>query len=156
MSVKPWELAQWGYFHFQIGVAKYNAIYGTLAAVPVFLVWIYTSWIIVLFGLEIVFAHQHRGHDFSGSGAFSLTATAREELAVALLVIVTVPVAAPVTVGANCTVMAQLFVGVTVVQVFDAIENAAPFADGERHGASTHFRIRRPARVRTRGHRGRG
>lgn len=81
-----WELAQWGYFHFQIGVANYNAIYGTLAAVPVFLVWIYTSWLIVLFGLEIVFAHQHRGHDFSGSGAFSLTATAREELAVALLV----------------------------------------------------------------------
>ena len=47
-------------------------------------------------------------------------------LVVALLVIVTVPVAAPVTVGANCTVMAQLFVGVTVVQAFDAIENAAP------------------------------
>jgi membrane protein len=81
-----WELAQWGYFHFQVGVAKYNAIYGTLAAVPVFLVWIYTSWLIVLFGLEIVFAHQHRGHCFSGNGAFSLTATSREELAVALLV----------------------------------------------------------------------
>lgn len=81
-----WELAQWGYFHFQFGVANYNAIYGTLAAVPVFLVWIYTSWIIVLFGLEIVFAHQHRGHGLSGSGTFRLTATAREELAVALLV----------------------------------------------------------------------
>jgi membrane protein len=80
-----WELAQWGYFHFQVGVAKYNAIYGTLAAVPVFLVWIYTSWLIVLFGLEIVFAHQHRGHGLSGSGAFNLTATSREELAVALL-----------------------------------------------------------------------
>lgn len=80
-----WELAQWGYFHFQVGVANYNAIYGTLAAVPVFLVWIYTSWIIVLFGLEIVFAHQHRGHGLFGSGAFRLTATGREELAVALL-----------------------------------------------------------------------
>ena len=81
-----WELAQWGYFHFQVGVANYNAIYGTLAAVPVFLVWIYTSWLIVLFGLEIVFAHQHRGHGISGRGGFRLTVTEREQLAVALLV----------------------------------------------------------------------
>ena len=81
-----WELAQWGYFHFQVGVANYNAIYGTLAAVPIFLVWIYTSWIIVLFGLEIVFAHQHRGHGLFGSGSLRLTAAAREELALALLV----------------------------------------------------------------------
>jgi membrane protein len=81
-----WELAQWGYFHFQVGVANYNAIYGTLAALPIFLVWIYTSWLIVLFGLEIVFAHQHRGHDLSGIGISRLTATTREELAVALLV----------------------------------------------------------------------
>ncbi len=86
MAGTAWELAQWGYFHFQVGVAKYNAIYGTLAAVPIFLVWIYTSWLIVLFGLEIVFAHQHRRHILPGNGTFSLTATAREELAVALLV----------------------------------------------------------------------
>ncbi len=81
-----WELAQWGYFHFQVGVANYNAIYGTLAAVPIFLVWIYTSWLIVLFGLEIVFAHQHRGHGLPVFSAHRLSALAREELAVALLV----------------------------------------------------------------------
>jgi len=81
-----WELAQWGYFHFQVGVANYNAIYGTLAAVPVFLVWIYTSWLIVFFGLEIVCAHQHRGHGISGGGTYRLTTTAREQLALALLV----------------------------------------------------------------------
>ena len=81
-----WELAQWGYFHFQVGVANYNAIYGTLAAVPIFLVWIYTSWLIVLFGLEIVFAHQHRGHGLIGTSSLRLTTTGREELAVAVLV----------------------------------------------------------------------
>ena len=81
-----WELAQWFYFNFQVGVAKYNAIYGTLAALPVFLVWIYTSWLIVLFGLEIVFAHQHRRQGFSGFSSLILTETAREELAVAILV----------------------------------------------------------------------
>jgi len=75
-----------GLFSFSVGVANYNAIYGTLAAVPVFLVWIFTSWLIVLFGLEIVFAHQHRGHGLPGSSTFCLTATNREELAVALMV----------------------------------------------------------------------
>jgi membrane protein len=55
-----WQFAQWGYIHFQVGVAKYNAIYGTLSALPVFMVWIYTSWLIVLFGVEVVYAHQNR------------------------------------------------------------------------------------------------
>ncbi len=62
-----WQIAQWGYVHFQVGVAKYNAIYGTLAALPVFMIWIYTSWVIVLFGVEVVVAHQSRKtflHDY--------------------------------------------------------------------------------------------
>lgn len=49
-----WQVAQWCYIHFQIGVSKSNAIYGTLALLPVFMAWIYTSWIIVLAGMEIV------------------------------------------------------------------------------------------------------
>lgn len=59
MAGTIWQLAQWGYIHFQVGVARYNAIYGTLALLPIFMVWIYTSWLIVLFGVEIVYAHQN-------------------------------------------------------------------------------------------------
>lgn len=55
-----WQFTQWAYFHFQVGVANYNAIYGALAALPIFLVWIYTSWLIVLFGLELVRSHQQQ------------------------------------------------------------------------------------------------
>lgn len=43
---------------FQIGIANYNAIYSSFAAVPIFLVWINMSWVIVLFGAEVAFAHQ--------------------------------------------------------------------------------------------------
>ncbi len=54
-----WQFAQWGYIHFQIGVGRYNAIYGTMAALPVFLIWIYLSWLIVLLGVQVVHVHQH-------------------------------------------------------------------------------------------------
>jgi membrane protein len=54
-----WQLGQWGYVHFQVGVARYNAIYGTLAALPILMVWIYFSWLIVLLGLEVTYASQN-------------------------------------------------------------------------------------------------
>ena len=54
-----WQFTQWGYIHFQIGVSRYSAIYGTFASIPVFLIWLYISWLIVLFGAEISFAHQN-------------------------------------------------------------------------------------------------
>ncbi|WP_328754268.1 YhjD/YihY/BrkB family envelope integrity protein [Geomesophilobacter sediminis] len=54
-----WEFAQWGYIHFQVGVGNYNAVYGTLAALPILMVWINVSWLIVLFGMEVVALHQN-------------------------------------------------------------------------------------------------
>ena len=47
------------YIIFQVGVAKYNAIYGSFAALPLFLIWLQLSWLIVLFGAELSFAHQN-------------------------------------------------------------------------------------------------
>ena len=53
------QIFQWGYIVFQIGVSKYNAIYGGFAALPLFLIWLQVSWHIVLFGAEIAFAYQN-------------------------------------------------------------------------------------------------
>jgi len=50
------QIIQKAYIYFQIGVAKYNAIYGSFAALPLFLIWLQLSWLVVLFGAEISFA----------------------------------------------------------------------------------------------------
>jgi membrane protein len=54
-----YQLFQFLYVTFQIGVAKYNAIYGSFAALPLFLIWLQASWMIVLSGAELSFATQN-------------------------------------------------------------------------------------------------
>jgi len=47
------------YIEFQGMVTTYNAIYGSFAALPLFLMWLQLSWLVVLFGAEISFAEQN-------------------------------------------------------------------------------------------------
>ncbi|MCD6220100.1 YihY/virulence factor BrkB family protein, partial [Candidatus Calescamantes bacterium] len=54
-----WQLAQWGYFHYQVGFTRYNAIYGSFAQVLLFLIWMQVSWAILLLGGEISYVHQN-------------------------------------------------------------------------------------------------
>lgn len=51
-------IAQWGYIYFQVGVSRYGAIYGSFAALPLFLIWVQVSWFLLLFGAEVSYAHQ--------------------------------------------------------------------------------------------------
>ena len=53
------QVAQMIYLKFQVGVSSYNAIYGSFAALPLFLIWLQTSWAIVLFGAEIAFSWEN-------------------------------------------------------------------------------------------------
>ena len=52
-------LLQGAYLSLQIGVSKYNAIYGSFAALPLFVVWLQMGWMIVLFGCEMAFFLQN-------------------------------------------------------------------------------------------------
>jgi len=54
------QMAQWGHIHFQFGVSRYNAVYGTIALLPVFMIWIYSSWLIVLAGMELAWCLQKK------------------------------------------------------------------------------------------------
>jgi membrane protein len=54
-----YQLAQLIYINFQFSTTRYNAIYGSFAALPLFLMWVQISWFIVLFGAELSFASQN-------------------------------------------------------------------------------------------------
>ncbi len=54
-----YQLTQWGFINFQFAFSRYNAIYGSLALLPLFLIYIQLSWFIVLMGSEISYGLQH-------------------------------------------------------------------------------------------------
>lgn len=54
------QLTQVAYIHFQIGVSRANAIYGSFAALPLFFVWLQTSWQIILLGVIISYGHRNK------------------------------------------------------------------------------------------------
>lgn len=56
------QLLQWGYVNFQSLLSGYGAVYGTFAALPLFMMWLELSWLIVLLGAEISFAYQNAVH----------------------------------------------------------------------------------------------
>lgn len=50
---------QWLYIDLQFGITKLSYIYGSFAAVPLFIIWLQSSWSVVLLGAEISFANQN-------------------------------------------------------------------------------------------------
>lgn len=52
-------LFQWGYIYGQKAMTSYNAIYGSFAALPLFLIWLQFSWEIFLIGGELSFTYQN-------------------------------------------------------------------------------------------------
>lgn len=55
-----YQVVQWFYIRFQVGVSSYNAIYGSLAALPLLLVWMQLSWSVVLWGTELCYIFRNR------------------------------------------------------------------------------------------------
>lgn len=53
------QVFQFFYVFSQTGVSGMNVVYGSLAAIPLFLIWLNISWQIVLIGAELSFAYQN-------------------------------------------------------------------------------------------------
>ena len=53
---------QYLYLETQVMVAKQSAIYGFLAALPLFMIWLNLGWTIVLYGAELSYSFQNVNH----------------------------------------------------------------------------------------------
>ena len=53
------QLLQYFYIYCQIFLSGYNAIYGSFAALPLFMLWVQLSWTICLFGAELTYTSQN-------------------------------------------------------------------------------------------------
>ena len=53
------QFVQYFYINSQIWVSSYNAIYGSFAAIPMYMLWTQISWCICLFGAELTYANQN-------------------------------------------------------------------------------------------------
>jgi len=73
-----WFTAQNLYVTLQLGVANYNAIYGSFATLPLFFIWVYLSWLFILTGAQLAYAFQnlrtYRLLPFSGFPSLKLAA----------------------------------------------------------------------------------
>lgn len=54
-----YQIVQWGYIRFQSQVSHFDIVYGSLAALPLLIVWLELSWLILLVGAEISYAFQN-------------------------------------------------------------------------------------------------
>lgn len=53
------QIIQWFYIDLQFGISKLSTIYGSFAAIPLFIAWLQVSWTVVLIGAELSFANQN-------------------------------------------------------------------------------------------------
>ncbi len=56
-----WVIAQQLYAVYAANAISYSAIYGSLGAVPLFIIWLYVSWTVALLGATVTFAVQSAG-----------------------------------------------------------------------------------------------
>ena len=64
------KLLQWGFGYYVTEFVSYQAVYGAIAALPIFLLWMYLIWVVVMFGAVIAAAlPEWRAERFGGRAA---------------------------------------------------------------------------------------
>lgn len=76
-------ILQWFYINAQMFISNYNAIYGSFAALPLFMLWVQFSWTICLFGAELSYTNQNLEEFAYSSGAQQMSH--RSQLLIAVM-----------------------------------------------------------------------
>ena len=76
---------QWFYIHSQVWISSYSAIYGSFAAIPLFMLWMQLSWTICLFGAQLSYANQMEADFAFEKVAPHLSRAAHDRVAVRIM-----------------------------------------------------------------------
>jgi len=79
------KLLQWAYIDMQMGLTRLSAIYGSFAAIPLLIVWLQTSWLLILLGAELSFANQNLSHYEQEAEALAISNFQKKTLSVLVL-----------------------------------------------------------------------
>lgn len=79
-----WQTAGWAFAIFVAASNKYSAIYSGLAIMVLFMIWLYLSWLILMFGASVSFYVQHPEYLYSRGGEPRLSNRLRERLALSV------------------------------------------------------------------------
>ncbi|HKJ88649.1 MAG TPA: YihY/virulence factor BrkB family protein, partial [Gammaproteobacteria bacterium] len=79
-----WETVGWIFGAVAVGSTRYSAVYSSLAILVVFMIWVYQSWLILLFGARLAFYVQHP-ESLRRSGASRLSARLAERLSLLMM-----------------------------------------------------------------------
>lgn len=79
-----WQTAGWAFALFVASSTQYSAIYSSFAVLILFLIWLYASWLILLFGVDVSFYLQHPEQLYVVPGESGLSNRMRERLALAI------------------------------------------------------------------------
>ncbi|MEQ9467240.1 MAG: YhjD/YihY/BrkB family envelope integrity protein [Ekhidna sp.] len=80
-----YQLNQQAFISLQFAFARYDAIYGSIAFLPLFLIWLQISWLIVLFGAEVCYGAQFVNQWEMKSEKLKLSLSHRRKLMLLLL-----------------------------------------------------------------------
>jgi membrane protein len=80
-----WQSAGWAFAQFLASSTRYAAIYSSFAIVILFMLWLYLSWLILLFGSNVAFYVQHPEYLVKKGGEPRLSNRMRERLALVIM-----------------------------------------------------------------------
>lgn len=83
-----WQTAGWAFAVFVASSGKYAAIYSGFAILVLFMIWLYVSWLVLLFGASVAFYAQHPEYVYAAPGEPRQSNRMRERLALSAMSLV--------------------------------------------------------------------
>lgn len=110
------QLLQWFYIDLQFTISKLSTIYGSFAAIPLFIIWMQSSWIVVLIGAEISFANQNVSRYEFESEALNISNYQKRALTIMIMHLIIVNFAAGESPIGSETISTKLKIPVRLVR----------------------------------------